>query len=262
MKTITVIFLLIVFQMKGFAQVNEFAPEFKFEKEEIDYGTINYNGNGDREFKFTNVGKSALIISGAFGSSSSVTLEWPKEAINPGESGIIKVHYTTNLVGTFRKSVLIRSNADNYKPVWIKGVVQANPAKGKAALAANIAKIKFETEIIDYGSIAWNSDPNRQFKFKNTGTEPLIISNAQGSCGCLIIKWPTEPIMPGKSGAITAYYDTKRIGLFEKKITVTSNAVQRSSIVLTIKGQVLPLSPTDSLKTFFLTGQPESYKVK
>ncbi|WNH08998.1 DUF1573 domain-containing protein [Thalassobellus suaedae] len=48
------------------------------------------------------------------------------------------------------------------------------------------AKIKFETETIDYGTIENNSDGNREFKFTNTGNAPLVITNAKGSCGCTV----------------------------------------------------------------------------
>ena len=60
-------------------------------------------------------------------------------------------------------------------------------------------------------------------KFKNTGTEPLIISGAKGSCGCTVPNWPKEPIMPGESSQIEIRYDTKRVGGINKTVTVTSN---------------------------------------
>ena len=54
----------------------------------------------------------------------------------------------------------------------------------------NAADIVFETEVMDYGTIEHNADGNREFKFKNTGKEPLIISNSTGSCGCTVPTWP------------------------------------------------------------------------
>ncbi|MCK6648354.1 MAG: DUF1573 domain-containing protein [Bacteroidia bacterium] len=100
------------------------------------------------------------------------------------------------------------------------------------------AKIQFEIEVMDYGTIEQNSNGDRKFKFKNVGNAPLIISNVQGSCGCLVLKWPKEPIMPGKTGVIVAHYDTQRIGKFEKTFTVTSNAFEQPFIVLKVKGVV------------------------
>lgn len=101
------------------------------------------------------------------------------------------------------------------------------------------AKIKFESEVVDYGTLAQDGDGNREFKFTNVGKEPLILQNVNSSCGCLVASWPKEPIAPGKSGVIKAHYDTKRVGKFEKTLTVQSNDAERPSLVLKIKGEVL-----------------------
>ena len=90
--------------------------------------------------------------------------------------------------------------------------------------SSNMPVITFESETIDYGTIPWDADGNREFKFKNTGKEPLIISEVQRSCGCTTPEAPKDPIKPGESGIIKVHYDTKRIGNFEKTITVISNA--------------------------------------
>jgi hypothetical protein len=116
---------------------------------------------------------------------------------------------------------------------------QDAPAAAQAPANPNAAEIKFENETIDYGTIENGSDGAREFKFKNVGKEPLIISNAQGSCGCTVPTWPKEPIKPGASGSIKVTYDTKRTGTFEKTVTITSNA-KNSPKVIHIKGNVKP----------------------
>ncbi len=108
--------------------VNPNAAKFKFETETLDYGTIEHGSNGVREFKFTNVGKEPLIISGAVGSCGCTTPEVPKEPIKPGATGIIKVKYDTTRPGAFEKSVTVSSNADTpSKKIVIKGVVKPAP---------------------------------------------------------------------------------------------------------------------------------------
>jgi len=101
----------------------------------------------------------------------------------------------------------------------------------------NAAEIAFETEVIDYGTIEHNADGNRAFKFKNTGKEPLIITNCQGSCGCTVPTWPHEPIKPGATSEIKVKYATDRVGAFEKTVTVSSNGKTASKIIK-IKGFV------------------------
>jgi hypothetical protein len=101
----------------------------------------------------------------------------------------------------------------------------------------NSAEIAFDVETISYGTIEKNADGGREFKFTNTGKEPLIISNCVGSCGCTVPQWPRTPIAPGATAAIKVKYDTRRVGRFQKTVTVQSNS-KTPTKVLTIKGNV------------------------
>lgn len=101
------------------------------------------------------------------------------------------------------------------------------------------AKIEFSKETHDYGTIKYGADGSCTFEFKNTGNEPLIISNAKGSCGCTVPEWPKEPIAPGAKGSIKVKYDTKRPGAINKSVTITSNAVNEPTKIIRIKGNVL-----------------------
>ena len=118
---------------------NPNAPEISFETEVIDYGNIDKGADGVREFKFTNTGKSPLIISNARGSCGCTVPTWPKEPIKPGESNVIKVKYDTNRPGPINKSVTITSNAKTAtKVLRIKGnieVPQTSPEKQVPAAA-------------------------------------------------------------------------------------------------------------------------------
>src|SRR5690606_35572270 len=118
--------------------------------------------------------------------------------------------------------------------------IQAQETKTDNAVITNpnAATITFETDVVDYGTIEQGADGLREFKFKNTGKEPLIISNAAGSCGCTVPTWPKEPIKPGESSTIKVKYDTKRLGAINKSVTITSNATEATK-VLRIKGEVI-----------------------
>lgn len=100
------------------------------------------------------------------------------------------------------------------------------------------AIIEFEKDAHDYGVIPHLGNGTYSFVFKNEGTEPLVISNAKGSCGCTVPSWPKEPIAPGKSAKIDVTYDTKRVGPISKSVTITSNAVNTPVKVLRISGTV------------------------
>lgn len=101
----------------------------------------------------------------------------------------------------------------------------------------NAPEITFEKDVHDFGTITQGGDGTYEFKFTNTGKEPLIITNAKGSCGCTVPTWSKEPIKKGEQGTIKVSYDTKRIGQFTKTVTITSNA-KTATKVLTIKGTV------------------------
>ena len=103
----------------------------------------------------------------------------------------------------------------------------------------NLAEIKCTETVIDYGGIENGEDGNRIFKFKNIGNSPLIFTRIFSSCGCTIPKKPEKPVLPGESGEIEVSYDTKRTGIFQKAITVRSNA-KTTNVILRIKGEVLP----------------------
>ena len=101
------------------------------------------------------------------------------------------------------------------------------------------ATIDFESRVVDYGVIEHNSDGLREFVFTNNGTEPLIIKNAKGSCGCTVPTWSRDPIAPGATSEIGVKYATNRVGKFTKTITLTTNA-SKKPVILTIKGEVNP----------------------
>ncbi len=99
---------------------------------------------------------------------------------------------------------------------------------------------KFEETSYDWGTIAENEKMIHVFKFKNTGTNDMIISDAHGSCGCTVPEWPKEPIKPGKSSQIKVIFDSKgKAGDQSKSVTITANT-EPTNMVLMIKGKVTP----------------------
>lgn len=92
---------------------------------------------------------------------------------------------------------------------------------------------------VDYGEVEFGGNGERIFRFKNEGKDPLIITNAQGSCGCTVPDWPKEPIMPGQEGQIKIKYDTKRAGAINKQVTITTNEPEGSNThIVKVKGMV------------------------
>lgn len=109
------------------------------------------------------------------------------------------------------------------------------------SLIAQSAAITFEKNTHDFGKIKeQDGSATVVYTFKNTGDAPLVINRVQASCGCTTPSWTKEPILPGKSGTITAAYNpANRPGTFIKTISVFSNAGTQPTL-LTIKGDVIP----------------------
>lgn len=100
--------------------------------------------------------------------------------------------------------------------------------------------IEFEKTTHDFGTVNEEGAITYEFKFTNKGTAPLTITSVRASCGCTTPGWTKEAVMPGKTGVVTAQYNTvNRPGVFNKNLTVISNT-EPAMTMLYIKGNVLP----------------------
>jgi hypothetical protein len=104
---------------------------------------------------------------------------------------------------------------------------------------------KFKSETIEMGKIKQDNATTAIFEVTNIGSEPLIIEQANPTCGCTIGDYTKEPIAPGKTGFIKATYNAKNLNAFEKHLTVKFAGVTDVKSI-TIKGEVL--SPEDYAK--------------
>jgi hypothetical protein len=123
------------------------------------------------------------------------------------------------------------------------------PVPGTPAVAApadnkNAPDFKFEIEEYNFGTIKQGDKVTYDFVFLNNGKEPLIISEAHGSCGCTVPQWPKEPIAKGSKGTIHVEFNsTGKMGMQDKTVTITSNA-KSGQKVLHLKGNVEAPPPT------------------
>jgi hypothetical protein len=117
----------------------------------------------------------------------------------------------------------------------------------------NQADFKFEEEEYNFGTIKQGDKVTHDFNFVNAGKEPLVITEAHGSCGCTVPSWPKEPVAKGAKGVIHVEFNsTGKMGMQDKTVTITSNA-KVGSKVLHLKGNVetpppAPATPAGSDK--------------
>ncbi len=109
------------------------------------------------------------------------------------------------------------------------------------ALAQQKPEMDFKRTEHNFGIIKEEmGSVSTQFEFTNAGKSPLIIQRVSASCGCTTPSYTKEPVLPGKTGTISATYSTvRRPGTFNKTIRVYTN-VPDTVYVLTIKGNVTP----------------------
>ncbi|GAC1367667.1 MAG: hypothetical protein NVS3B25_13660 [Hymenobacter sp.] len=109
---------------------------------------------------------------------------------------------------------------------------QATQPATKAAGPVAGPAITFEESKYDFGSVVQGGTVDHTFKFKNTGTAPLVISNIGVSCGCTTPEWTKDPVLPGKTGTIAAHFNsTGKMGMQNKVLTIESNAAAGSTTV-------------------------------
>jgi len=112
---------------------------------------------------------------------------------------------------------------------------------GLSISAHSQANLNFVETDHDFGVITEGKDTLwYDFEFKNTGSEPLYISDVKTSCDCTLAKWPKDPVQPGKTAVIKGGFKIEgKSGRFEKSIIIFGNTSPATTI-LNIKGTIVP----------------------
>lgn len=139
---------------------------------------------------------------------------------------------TLGLAGMLFASCQQKKDNQNNLAVGNQAVISSPVGSASAPVSPDAAVLTFEKASYDFGKIKQGESIHYDFKFKNTGKTPLIISNATATCGCTIPEPPKDPILPGSEGLIKVVFNsTGKMGVQDKVITVTSNANPGSSEV-------------------------------
>lgn len=100
------------------------------------------------------------------------------------------------------------------------------------------SSFKWEESVHDFGKIKQGVPVTATFTFTNSGTQPIVISEAKASCGCTVPEFSKEPVAPGATGTVKATYNAEKTGHFDKDVTIFSN-VSAVDVKLKIKGEVI-----------------------
>lgn len=104
--------------------------------------------------------------------------------------------------------------------------------------AKPFAAFSWEATTFDFGQVVKGEPVTHEFTFTNTGSDALIISSVQASCGCTVTEYTKDPIPAGEKGFVKATYNAAKAGVFSKTVTINANT-EDVVVTLTIKGEVV-----------------------
>jgi hypothetical protein len=112
------------------------------------------------------------------------------------------------------------------------------PEELERAQSMEQTSVEWVSEEFNYGTVPAGTVVTHRFRFKNTGSAPLTLTNVKASCGCTTPEWSKDPVAPGAEGFVEAKFNsTGRSGANNKTITVTGNFPENRK-VLKLTGMV------------------------
>ncbi|MBR4324890.1 MAG: DUF1573 domain-containing protein [Bacteroidales bacterium] len=133
--------------------------------------------------------------------------------------------------------------ADTASAQWTDIFNNPGGSTNKAELSTNkAATIQWEALEQNLGDVKQKVPTLVEFTFTNTGDKPVMILDAEASCGCTKLTFKREPVAPGKKGTISTVYVSEdgETGIFNKSITVKmSLAAPNDVYVLKLNGNVV-----------------------
>lgn len=147
----------------------------------------------------------------------------------------------TYLLISFTILFLTSCNQTNNTEITTNDVMNTKSAEGNAN--SDLPEIKFEEETYDFGRISQGEKVTHAFKFKNTGNANLIISSANGSCGCTVPEYPKKPILPGEEAVVNVVFSSEgKSGMVEKTVTMVTNCEPSTKIIYIKANIIVPTS--------------------
>lgn len=109
---------------------------------------------------------------------------------------------------------------------------QAKDQQTRDEAMKNTTTVQLIDSAFDFGTIAQGETVEYNYRFKNTGSNPLIIFKAEATCGCTIPEKPEKPLMPGETGVIKVVFNSAgKKDHQSKDITVTANTTPEFPIL-------------------------------
>ena len=154
-------------------------PVITFEKTDHDFGKINEaDGKVTTIFTFKNEGMEPLVLSNVRASCGCTTPKWPRQPIEPGQTGEITVTYNPNgRPGRFSKTVTITSNAtEPTTRVTIKGEVIPKPAKPVDNYPVKMGELSLKSKDVNFGKITNHATKTHEIEYANQTDHEITVA--------------------------------------------------------------------------------------
>lgn len=182
-------------------------PEATFLSEVYDFGAFDEDdGTVSCEFRYVNTGDEPLAIVAARATCGCTTSSYTKEAIEPGDTGVVTVKYNpTGRPGRFSKKVYVDFNTERPRhTLMVKGVVigSSNTLRGRYPVDAGMLKLRTNTLMM--GEVTTGKGKSAFFEVYNATADSLI-PTWSGLPEGLTVNTSTPTIPPGEQATYTFY---------------------------------------------------------
>ncbi len=206
------VFVLVGITATAFAQ----KPKIVFNELEHDFGTFKESdGVQKTTFKFTNKGDVPLVLNNVRASCGCTTPKWTREPVAPGKQGEIQVSYNPkNRPGSFNKSVMIRSNAENGTTVLrIKGRVAQREKTLAELYPRKIGKLRVKSNHMSFSRMKENEKETKDIELVNDTDAPVEVGFRRVP-GHLDVKVEPTTIQPKSKGKLIVTYDADKANTY------------------------------------------------
>lgn len=216
-----------------------------FEKTEHDFGKINEaDGKVTTIFTFKNEGMEPLVLSNVRASCGCTTPKWPRQPIEPGQTGEITVTYNPNgRPGRFTKTVTITSNAtEPTTRVTIKGEVIPKPAKPVDNYPVKMGELSLKSKNVNFGKVDDHSTKTQEIEYANQTDHDITVAilPAKGQEKYLDAVVTLATLKPNETGKVQMALTTENANVYgpvEGSFLIIVNGKQEQSEVFTISVQ-------------------------
>lgn len=229
----------------GYAQ----QPAARFETDDHDFGVVAEEGGPiSHAFTFVNTGDAPLRIGQVKASCGCTTPSWSKEAIAPGDTGVVVAQYNPlNRPGTFRKSITVTSNANPATQVlYIKGVVSPKPKTPTDDYPTAMGNLRVKYQSLNMAKVLTREPITKSFEMYNDGADAILFSTINITPPHITVDVEPRELLPRQKGFIHVTYDA-------------TQAVEQNKLGFSTDRIRLYTNEADSVKEFMVMATVEEY---